>query len=45
MTDSGIECKFAVDTKISGAVDTFEGKDLETFEEWAHVNFKKLSKA
>ena len=25
--DSGIECKFADDTKLSGAADTVEGRD------------------
>ena len=48
--DNGIKCslmKFADDTKLSGKVDTPEGRaalqeDLDRLEEWANKNFMKL---
>ncbi|GAB0187002.1 mitochondrial enolase superfamily member 1 [Grus japonensis] len=51
--DCGIECtltKSAGDTKLSGAVDSLEGKnaiqrDLDRLEEWACKNLVKFSKA
>ena len=51
--DNGIECtlsKSTDNTKLSGAVDTIEGRDVttrdqHTLEKWAYMNLMKFNKA